>query len=419
MGLCACTATRTGSFQNQELLMKDHIYHPAIRTVLFLPAEESERRALENPVVSLESQIPLNLSFDQLGDEAEFYFMKLYHCNADWQRSVLSDPEFIDEINEFRIRNYSFSSGTRVPYVHYEISMPKVKRSGNYLVLVYRDQDPDKVILTRRMVVYESGVDIETEPKFSTIVANRFSHQQIDFTVNYGRISIPNPLTQVRAIIRQNNRWDNAITDVEPLYFRPEKNELDYHLYSMANNFPAYNEFRAFDTRSLLTARQQVDEIVRTPKRVEAYLYADQPRRNVSYLNVIDANGIFLIDTRETQDPAVTAEYVDTHFRLLSEPLNGQVYLFGQFTDWQTKDRFELIYQDSTKSYNATVSLKQGYYSYMYGVKWPGKTELDLRYIENSFSQAENKYDIIVYYRPIGGIVDQVIGYRRIQYFDR
>ena len=148
--------------------------------------------------------------------------MKLYHCNADWQRSVLSDPEFIDEINEFRIRNYSFSSGTRVPYVHYEISMPKVKRSGNYLVLVYRDQDPDKVILTRRMVVYESGV-VKTEPKFSTIVANRFSHQQIDFTVNYGRISIPNPLTQVRAIIRQNNRWDNAITDVEPLYFRPKK----------------------------------------------------------------------------------------------------------------------------------------------------------------------------------------------------
>ena len=59
--------------------------------------------------------------------------------------------------------------------------------------------------------------------------------------------------------------------------------------------------------------------------------------------------------------------------------------------------------------------LKQGFYNYSYVVKTaqglPDETAL-----EGSYSQTENRYDVLVYFRPVGGRYDQLVGYTEIDY---
>ena len=54
--------------------------------------------------------------------------------------------------------------------------------------------------------------------------------------------------------------------------------------------------------------------------------------------------------------------------------------------------------------------LKQGWYNYIY---YMPESE-DPYYYEGSYFQTENLYEIFVYYRPIGALADQLVGYSNI-----
>ena len=50
------------------------------------------------------------------------------------------------------------ASTPRVPYIHYTFQIPRVNRSGNYIIKVYRGRDESKTLLTRRFMVYDNQV---------------------------------------------------------------------------------------------------------------------------------------------------------------------------------------------------------------------------------------------------------------------
>ena len=76
----------------------------------------------------------------------------------------------------------------------------------------------------------------------------RFSHQEVDFEVDYEGFNIPNPFVDVSATIMQNNSWNNTIYNLKPLFVNG--NKLTFN-YEDKNLFPGTNEFRFFDIRSL------------------------------------------------------------------------------------------------------------------------------------------------------------------------
>ena len=72
-----------------------------------------------------------------------------------------------------------------------------------------------------------------------------------------------------------------------------------------------------------------------------------------------------------------------------------------------------MTYDDIRKCYYATLSLKQGYYSYRYLLQRSDGTLTTLP-SEGDFYQTENQYQALVYYRPTGSRCDRLVGYKSV-----
>ena len=72
--------------------------------------------------------------------------------------------------------------------------------------------------------------------------------------------------------IKQNNKDDNAIRDLLPMYIR--NNTLIYD-YNEENTFYGNNEFRHFDIKSLRYFSDRVKNITKDSINYEVFLYPD------------------------------------------------------------------------------------------------------------------------------------------------
>ena len=408
-------------YTNKRPRTDDFVYEPAIRSVTFMPYSGDSVNLFGYPVTYINDvDDQLRLEFDELTATYQNYYFRLQHCNWDWTPDNLMDMEFLPDFNEFLMENYQISSGTRVAYYHYKATMPKVKITGNYLVKVYRNRNQDDVIITRRYVVYDTSLPPVPDIKFALDPELRFSRQQVDFSIPYGSMDLVNPAQMVHVVVRQNGRWDNALTTLKPMFIKEEDHSLDYHFYNCENCFAGGNEWRAFDIRSIRFNGRSVERTAFNNQKADAWLYPETTRNRPVYDRVsADINGRYFIDNFETHTGATEADYVYTHFALnLKEAPEGKLYVFGMLTDWKLDPAFEL-HPDSAdpKKFTATPQVKQGYYNYMYALKRPGKPEPDLVAYEGSYNITENVYDILVYFRPIGSRYDQLLGYAVFDYY--
>ena len=135
------------------------------------------------PVLIIGSNDILTFSFDHIADDRAFFRYKLQHCNANWQPSQLVDSEIINGFNEGIIDDFAFSRGTTINYVYYKFSIPdgdmRPLVSGNYLVKVYEESDPDNIVAQWRFMVSEQIAKIGIELSSRTDVDYNDSHQQL------------------------------------------------------------------------------------------------------------------------------------------------------------------------------------------------------------------------------------------------
>src|SRR6218665_2514848 len=195
-------------YGSNTLRYEDYIYKKNIRTVLF----HNESFELTQPLLSLGTEEKFELSFDDLDADLKNYSYTIIHCNANWEPSDLVSAEYIDGFIDNNINNHQYSYNTIQKYTHYRTTFPnstlRITKSGNYIVKVYVEGDPDNIVLTRRFMIYQSRVAITSRVLQASIIEERNYKQELDFTINYTGYQINNPYNDLTIVMTQNNRWD-------------------------------------------------------------------------------------------------------------------------------------------------------------------------------------------------------------------
>ncbi|SFC74923.1 protein of unknown function [Spirosoma endophyticum] len=404
----------------QQLQTIDHIYDPKVETVLLFPQISTNLNdpslTLNPPIISLDEQTPLQLEFDDLTANYRSFRARLVHCNADWQRSILSDIEFTYEYNDNPITEYQTSINTKIPYFHYRFTLPRVKLPGNYLLVVYDERNRSNIIFTRRFCTYQNRLQVNAAIRFSSAPDRQFSDQQIDMAISYKGYQVISPQDDFKVVIRQNYRDDRVIRGLRPSNVQAFDQVLEYRLIDLSNTMPGGNEFRFFDTRTVLSRANYIDRIDRLADRNIAYVQVDKPRNQGTYIQSDDFNGFFVIDQRETNNGATNGDYIETIFTLKIPEVPGvDVFVNGAFNFWQLNDRNKMTFDPLLSAYRASMLLKQGVYNYDYVVQTTGaQPRIDENYIEGSFSGTENDYEIFVYHRPPAARADQLVAYQKV-----
>lgn len=383
-------------------------YQDFVGTVQLYPVTDNPNQELEAPIVPKSNVESLLLQFDLLLEDYIDIQAKIIHCNADWTKSVLNDIEFLYDYNTFDLRDFEYSINTKTLFVNYWFRVPRVKTTGNYIVQVYQNGDENDLLFTRRFIVFDNSVSIQPTTRVSTGVMQRDFNQQIDFDIVHSRIKVSNPRTEFKIVIRQNQRWDNMLIDLQPTAIRRDKSLLEYRHFNMENNFKGGNEFRQADLRSYSFRGAFVAEVNPDADPREAVVNPGKSRKHQAYSQVLDKNGGFIIASTEAIGDYLECDYIKTKFQLNTEQQAASVYVLGGFNDYTRNEKSLMKYDPAIKAYTGEVMLKQGLYDYMY---WADLKNNDPYYFEGSFYQTENSYDIIVYHRSFSDLTDKVVGY--------
>lgn len=363
------------------------------------------------PLLNLGSTESLKLSFDMLDPQNEFLNYSIIHCNRNWMPSDLQPMDYVNGNTMGEITDYKFSTNTYQTYTHYSLNFPTeemtLTKSGNYILKVFRNFDEEDILLTRRFMVVDIQTKISSTIKSATVPEFRFSHQEVDFSVNYLGFDIPNPFLDVNVTILQNNSWNNAITNLKPQFVN--NNELSFN-YENENLFPGTNEFRFFDIRSLRffsnnVIKKYIDSVqnvVLRPEESKAYL---------NYVRWIDYNGKRDIFNSDGMNLVEDGDYALVHFNFKSNNLEdmGEIFVYGELTDWQLKDEFKMTYSPELNMYTCPVLLKQSYYNYHFILR-DKDGKIDYSFTEGNHQETENDYTILVYHKNVFYGYDEIIG---------
>lgn len=394
------------------------VYETNIKTLAIYPQPNNPNdpaRTTYPPVLNMAGNIALIAEFDDLTAQFRNFRFKIFHANADWTPSTLSDIEFTYQYNDFTIDDYQPSFNTKVPYYHYRFELPKLKISGNYILAIYEDKRPAKLIATQRFMVYQQRVAVWPQVKLSMGIREQRSHQQIDFDLDHKGYDIVSP-DYVKIVVRQNFRWDKTLTNLQPTQVRVFDSKIEYRPFDLSNNMTGGNEFRWFDTRmargvgiSVQNVKQQADQTI-------AYLRPDQPQSGKgTFLQNNDLNGQYVVLNSDTENSTNEADYINMIFTLNAPQLSdADVYVNGAFVGWQKNDLNRMTYNTQLAVYEASIFVKQGVVNYNYLVVNNGKADEII--MEGSYSATTNDYEIFVYHRPPASRADQLVGYRLVEF---
>lgn len=366
---------------------------------------------LSLPIITLNSNDFVNISFDDLTHEYHRYCYKIEHCEADWQTSsALFESDYIDGFASGNtIDDVQESTNTVQLYTHYNISFPnnkcRPKISGNYRVTIYDENDEKHVVCRAYFMIVEPSMGVHLNVTTNTDIDINGKHQQVEMAVDYGNNIVSNPQTQIKTVVMQNNRWDNAVVNARPQYIKA--NGLQW-IHCKDFIFDGGNEYRKFETLDVTHTTMGLESINWDGHNYHAWIWTDEPRP--SYIYDKDANGSFLIRNSDNIDNDVNSDYIITHFRLKSPQTADPIYINGFFTNDRFLPQYEMKWNEKNQQYEGELLLKQGYYSYQYLMMKP-EGKLKPVPSEGNFYQTENTYQALIYFKANGNRTDRLVGY--------
>ena len=362
------------------------------------------------PVVALHGD-PICIAFDDLTHEYHRYVYKIEHCDADWKvSSGLFVSDYISGFNgDLTIDDYDESLNTNQLYTHYRLRIPnencRITMSGNYKLSVYDENNNNAPVLTACFMVVDPQVNVSLGYTSNTDIDVNKSHQQVGISLQYGDVRVTDPMRQLRTVVLQNGRWDNAVWDAKPDYVSAEGLQWAHQRNLI---FPAGNVYRKFEMLDMNHTTMGLEELKWDGEHFHAFVFQDQPRP--SYVHDEAPQGSFFIRNSDNTEIDYTADYAWVHFSLKAPRQMGDVYLNGDWTQDSFLPQYRMGYDEDRGEYRAAVLLKQGYYSYQYLVLRDDGSTMPVA-SEGSFFQTVNKYQVLVYYRGQGDRTDKLVGF--------
>ncbi|MFA6719231.1 MAG: DUF5103 domain-containing protein [Prevotella sp.] len=363
------------------------------------------------PIITLGQETPIVISFDDLTHEYHRYSYRLEHCEADWTISdQLFDSDFcIGFSSGNTIDDFEQSTGVNQLYTHYQLQIPnrkcQLKMSGNYRLTVYDEQNDNTEMFKAYFMVVEPTMHVGLNMTTNTDADINGRHQQLEMRLNYGGTKVTEPTTQIKSVVLQNGRWDNAVVNSQPQYDMGDGLQWSHDRDFIFNGG---NEYRKFEMLDVTHTTMGLESISWDGKMYHAFIWTDEPRP--SYVYDEDADGAFALRNSDNIENDTQSEYIMTHFRLKSPRLSGDVYLNAAWTNDRFLPQYKMQWNDDTQQYEAELWLKQGYYSYQYLLMQPdgGVTPVPS---EGNFYQTQNSYQALIYYKGNGERADRLVAY--------
>lgn len=360
--------------------------------------------------------------FFKLGDSFRFEFDDLYaseqdysytitHCNYDWKPSDLSKMEYLKGFDNIRIQNYENSINTLQNYSHYVLRIPNQQTqqllvSGNYILKIYDDQS--QLILSRRFVIYENTVGVPLQIKRSRTMGDIEKMHNLEFSIRPGSLQLQNPTENVKVVLLQNGVWNTAITNIRPQY--TIANELIYK-YDKETSFFGSNEFLYLETKDIRSSNNTVSH-VSAGEIYNTHLYPHLARATQSYTYYPDINGGFVPTVYNRNKSNIEADYSWVYFTMKAPNYFGKdaVYINGMFNNYALTDEFKMDYDEKEGVYTKALLVKQGFTNYQYVLANNRKQVNQKDAIDGNFSETENDYYVLAYYRGATDRYDRIIG---------
>ena len=396
IGLSAQTHTRVFSEQIRTLRVE--------RRVLLLE---------DKPIDGSDPENTLHISFDEMSHDVHFYTYTVQMLNSD-----LLNSEYLQGFTTKDITDYEHSLNTSRLYTHDWFDFPnedmQITKSGQYLLTIYEDGNPDNRVAEVEFCVAEYLVKIDARTRNNTDIELSGRYQQLDIDVNTTALSIRDP-HEVRLVVAQNNRTDNLVTLSQPTFV--ETNRLRY-MNNKALIFEGGNEYHHFDAFSCFYAGHGIDRVYHELGDYHVLLFPDEVTKG-QYIHEFDSNGRFVVNAERTSDVDTEAEYMWVHWTLPVENpwLDGALYVGGDIFENELSLRNRMQYDVDAKCYWLTALVKQGGYDYQYwfvpkqsNAKANAKKITTTQRVDGSYWQTGNEYAVYVYWRPFGARYDRLVG---------
>lgn len=391
-----------------------HIFKPNIRSVQLY----AKGAQVIVPVIPLNGTDQLTLHFDDLDGDVKSYSYVYELRNADWSPASMNAMEYTNGLGGPTINNYKLSSLAMTKYTHYTTTLPdptyKPTKGGNYLLKVYQNGDPSDVVFQVRMLVVNNTMPVSAQinPPYGTDVHT--THQRIDFSVSLGNHQFNNPVQETKVTLLQNWSWASAHYEVRAT--NVQNGAMQYNTENDAV-FPGTREWRWLDMRSFRFQSDRLAKMDVGSDRIDVAVRTDPSRAAYPYTVYQDQNGSFSITTTEQITVATQGDYAHVGFSYSppdGQPYEGKtLYLYGALTNYEFNDSTKMIWDPERKLYHNRQFLKEGYYDYCYVLR-DSDGNIDFSQTEGNFYDTENEYLILVYYRPLGGRFDELVGMTRV-----
>lgn len=365
------------------------------------------------PQICLGSEDKLRLNFDIIGNSHKNLKCRLRHLNLDSTPSRLASHEFVSSFNEDYIEDFVYSDNTYTPYVNYNYIFPTDNLSplvsGNYLIEVFDEENPDSLILSSDFFVSENINPLSATVTTRTDFGFNTKWQQLEIDLDFSNLNVKNPFSDIIITVEQNNRPETMRTLIGPTRIE-NSHAIFTHIPSLI--FPAGNEYRRFETVQDDYPGMNVDSVLINNNTQEVWLKKDFTRNQSSFIYDVTQHGRFLVKKLNATDSDIAADYINVHFFLESEPFSSrEVYVIGDFCHNGLSDFNKMTYNHMNGCYEAIILLKQGSYNYQYAtLSTLGNTsKADLSCIEGDFYETKNEYLIKAFIRHPSSRYDRLI----------
>lgn len=357
----------------------------------------------------------LLVTFDLIADDYSNLRYRLIPCNYDWTPSNLTDNEILDRFNEEIIEDYEYSQGTTVNYVNYRFyalspeMRPKI--SGNYMIEIFEENNPDRALARVKAAVCQPEVDISASVSTVTDVDYNDRHQQLALKVDNRNGAVDDMLDNIKVTVTQNRVPGLTRVLAHPVKYTRSQAEYK-HLPELI--FDGGNEYLRFETVTTRYLPMNVEALSYQDPYYRFVLVTDKPRANTQYLYDRTQRGRYKVrnaDIRsdEQLQSDIQADYGVVYFSLEMPQNLGKVHLIGDFNQNHINPDSEMTYNNLTGRYEKAMLLKQGAYNYRYVCENDITGKIS-NCIDGNHYNTVNEYEIRVYYRRPGDRSDRLLG---------